>query len=578
GWGGERAFWRWEGDAKAQGERCSEKAWRCGPFDFEINVVPFLHSSKVISDDITTGYVLVSQAVYARDLTRGSFMRQDQTCNEIRPRCLRCQKANLVCGRASTEGGTVFLSENDYAAGYRKRPRGPDVRMTSFTHSGPRFTSTNPGNGLEEAFVEETQPCYLGVPQSAPDVPLVDQVLAYYWHFWIERPDGWPEIAYSHLKYAVPHVCCAQPQSILGLSVFAVSHAAFARAGKSRAAMTRGFSYYSEALVKTNVELKNINLNKALGNDVLLSVMLLSFYENSVTQKTSKQCSNVSQLMTGAFTHHDGAMAMLTQRRQSFHKATNSTELDKLVRRSLIRSALLRSSALPPWLQDGSNYGEHGVALGLDHCMVAASRLRNEIHRLVVDNSGVPPPCTEARAGQLLAYRLPPEYLYRQHMVEQNQLNEKLFQQTIHIYATAGHAGVWNRYRALRLITNDSILKCTSISCAVSESDQQSLKERALSRIAHLSDDVCASIPYFLGFVRIDAVAGYDTGISIEIPKSLKDAVRASSASMLAWPLAMATFVDGIPQQHRLYLADRLRDVGEIVDDGALGRIAAGFQ
>lgn len=222
--------------------------------------------------------------------------------------------------------------------------------------------------------------------------------------------------------------------------------------------------------------------------------------------------------------------------------------------------------------------------------MVVAADLRNGTRALIVDSIHMSIPETEVQARQLLvqaeildehlakwAYHLPSGHHYRRHTVEQNQSNDKFFQRIIHIYPTAGHAGMWNRYRVLRLTTNDSILKCISIFCDPSESDLQFLKERALSRIAHLFDDLCASIPYVLGFVRTNSATGQDSAVTIEISKSLKDVVKATSASMLAWPLTMASFVDRIPQRYRLYFADRLRDVGEIVDDGTLGRVAAGF-
>lgn len=171
---------------------------------------------------------------------------------------------------------------------------------------------------------------------------MVDHALAYYSHFWIETPNGWPEIAHGHLKFALPGVCLAQPQSALSLAVLAVSHATFARARKSRTALTRGCSFYSEALLKTNLILGNTKLNEGLNDDLLLAVMLLSFYENSVTHNTSDQWNNIAQLMARSFIHHDGAMAMLKLRRQ-VSKANHSTELNKHVRRSLVRSALLRS-------------------------------------------------------------------------------------------------------------------------------------------------------------------------------------------------------------------------------------------
>ena len=222
----------------------------------------------------------------------------------------------------------------------------------------------------------------------ALDIPQDDQALTYYSRCYIEVPHGLPEIVDSHLKYALSDWCYSQPQSILSLAIFAVSHATFGRAQKSHAALAVGCTKYSKALVKTNLALEDAS--EATHDEVFLAVMLLSFYENSVMDKTSHVSSRGIQVMPSRiFAHHDGATAVLNLRRQLDQRTNCSMELDKLVRRQLMRSLLLRSMPLPSWLRDVSQYGEHGLALELDRCMVGAAKLRHQASSLSVDSASL---------------------------------------------------------------------------------------------------------------------------------------------------------------------------------------------
>jgi len=155
--------------------------------------------------------------------------------------------------------------------------------------------------------------------------------------------------------------------------------------------------------------------------------------------------------------------------------------------------------------------------------------------------------------------------------------SNRVFDGTVHIYPTVGHAGMWNRYRALRLTVNDIVLKTLSILAESPDSDAESLGEAARLRIQHLADDLCASVPYMLGLIETHHVAGNDVAVVTRVPVSLKVAVKATTVSFLCWPLTMATMISGIPERHQRYLRNRLLDVSEIVDDGVLERIAVGF-
>ena len=438
----------------------------------------------------------------------------------------------------------------------------------------------------------------LADPQSysiipALHVPLDDQALCYYSRYYVEVPYGFPEIVDGHLKYASTDLCYSQPQSILSLAILAVSHATFGRARKSHAASAVGCKKYLNALVKTNIALKDVS--DATHDEVLLAVMLLSFYENAVTDKMSP-VSNLQVMASRSFAHHDGAMAVLYLRRQLGQRTNRSIELDKLVRRQLTRSLLLRSMSLPIWLRNGSQYGEHGFALELDHCMVGAAELRHRASILCVDSVSLPKSDGHddiVRLRRLLAEaqtldnvlaiwanELSSEKWYSIQAVQQDgrvETSNKIFDDIIHIYPTVGHAGMWNRYHALRLTVNDIMLKTLSILAESFQLDTKSLEEAAHLRMLHLADDLCASVPYTLGLIEPHHAAVHDGTVVSKVPASVNVSVKATTASLLCWPLTMATMLSGIPERHHHYLTNRLLDVSEIVNDGVLEGVAAGF-
>ncbi|CAG8980152.1 hypothetical protein HYALB_00007390 [Hymenoscyphus albidus] len=166
-------------------------------------------------------------------------------CDETRPTCNRRQKAKIFCRTPEEDSKYIFLSENEYAVGERKRPRGPNVNTPSNSTSTERQELSNtPYYALIQARKRQS-------PTISPTLhdSLDDQVLTYYSNFWVEAPEYLPEIAESHLKYITPTVCYSQPESILSLAISAVSHATFSRARKRHDALAVASTKYSKALL-----------------------------------------------------------------------------------------------------------------------------------------------------------------------------------------------------------------------------------------------------------------------------------------------------------------------------------------
>ncbi|OJD24888.1 hypothetical protein ACJ73_03743 [Blastomyces percursus] len=535
--------------------------------------------------------------------------RRRVKCDETRPICNRCRKANITCDNVE-DSNFIFLNENEFAVGRRKRPRGPnvsagvgsraegDVQSSSPSEKivdSPSISSDTAGQALQRRHSEPRS----SVSQTL-ETPIAEQALNYYYRNYLEMEHLLPDIADSHLKYVAASRCFTEPDSILSLAIFAVSHATFGRARRSHASLAAGCKQYSKALGKTNLSLRDPN--HATDDDVLLAIMLLSFYENSVTDRRSSPASShaIQAWASRSFAHHDGALAVLKLRRQRQNRTGAALVLDKLVRRQLMRSLLLRSLPLPSWLEDGFEYGEYGFALGLDTCLANVAKIRHRAKTLFADfaNNSLSERRdkekgkallhsflgeTYALDGTLVSWteHLPLENWYTTHKVKdhgQAEIHSRVFSSTVHIYPTVGHAGMWNRYRALRLAVHDTILQALSILDGLVGSDgtTEPLVEAVKVTTEHLSADICASVPYMLGLVETGCAIADDVLIA-DPPASTKRTAKATTAGLLCWPLATAAMVSGIPEKHEQYLKSCLLEVSEIVDDGVLERLAVFF-
>ncbi|KAL8942339.1 MAG: hypothetical protein Q9216_001721 [Gyalolechia sp. 2 TL-2023] len=512
------------------------------------------------------------------------------------------RKANLICPGVEQSGNLIFVSENEYATGRRTRPRGPNVK----TIANAQGTSSDIRSGAADSRFGQSSDTSLNPIGHTQQkirilpglvIPQEDQALTYYARHHVEVPDDWPGIADrwdNHLRYALDGWSSHRQKSVLGLAILAVSQAAFGRTRHDYAASAAGSQKYSEALVRTNTALTNPK--EASSDEVLLAAMLLSFYENVILDKTTFSSDQDLELIASrSFAHHDGAVSMLKLRQQLKERTSRSMELDMLVRRQLMRTLLLRCMPIPSWLRSGARFGEHGLASDLDCFMIRTAKVRHQFskHRTDMAKAAIPDgPDNLSQLGRLLADaqtlddvliiwagRLPAEFRYSTSIVQDDRYggaSERIFDGIVHIYSTTGHTAVWNRWRSIRLILNDIMLKILPM---LNESvpNMALSKQAAKSRIHCLVDDLCASIPYILGILDVQLVGESNGGIVVKVPASLKESCKAGTASLLCWPLNEAIMVSDISERQRCYLKNRILDVSEIVDDGIMERIAAEF-
>ncbi|KAF7929190.1 uncharacterized protein EAE98_005109 [Botrytis deweyae] len=471
-------------------------------------------------------------------------------------------------------------------------------------------------------------------PRPPPTTPLQDQDIAYYTIQFVQTPGRMFTSHNSQINCCVGSfqhssifslasstICRLSPwpiaspeqashamsaRSTLQLAILAIAHTTFGRSTKNLAALSIGSKIYSQALAATNLALRNSE--RVVMDEVILTVLLLSHFENSVTQKAQFVAKDIKIIAAKAFNHHDGAIAILNLRLQSqqesyrshysilpTHSSNSSTshknsgsELDKITRRHLVRSLLLRSMPIPSWLKNGRVFGEIGSSLVLDQCLVEVADLGCCVSHASIGLDGISARgsgqiTTKMRGLLVLAQELETKLVrwakevpmvdywstFRVTVDDDDEPGANdVFDQMVHLYPSISHAAMWAQYRAIRLHMNDIILKVFHSEIESSKPDTKFQEDIVILNMEKLALDFCASLPFVLGWIELGG-----TGMKM-VRKGRRNAVKASTASLVCWPLTVSTIVSEIPEQHRSYLKSRLRDVSELVDDGVLETIA----
>jgi hypothetical protein len=135
-------------------------------------------------------------------------------------------------------------------------------------------------------------------------------------------------------------------------------------------------------------------------------------------------------------------------------------------------------------------------------------------------------------------------------------------------YTSHGHASLWIRQRALRLIINSIFIKFIAVRMQNS-TDHEHLRwkqNRMRGNLASTSSELCGDVAFFFSrSKREEHNPTYIHGEHIILPRL---------AGLLAWPLAVAVSTENVPEPQRQWLQQKLRLVASSLGDAILGRVA----
>jgi hypothetical protein len=139
-------------------------------------------------------------------------------------------------------------------------------------------------------------------------------------------------------------------------------------------------------------------------------------------------------------------------------------------------------------------------------------------------------------------------------------------------YTSHGHASLWIRQRALRLIINSIFIKFITVRIHTSTDHAHLLwkQNRMRANLESISQELCADMLYFF-----EGSPSRDGEVSMPAPTTPvategRLTILPSLASMLAWPLAIAVSTENVPEPQRKWLQGKLGSVADSLGDAVL--------
>ena len=306
----------------------------------------------------------------------------------------------------------------------------------------------------------------------------------------------------------------------------------------------------------------------------LLAVYLMGRYEAAICRR-----GDLLRKDSPSFRHHDGAMAILRLWNDSSIRGP-ATFIMKQTRRGLIRSALLRNLPLPEWLLDGSRFGEHGIELDFDRIYVQivdlhykSRQIRRNSHLNNKDTKDLNNKAREIDdALQDWAARLPSSCACKQLRVEDSDIPlRSLHSTTVYNYRSPVYGSVWAHFLAARMLINStrlSILGTTqSISTLDSSLEFEQQRLECSGKLATLAEDMVSTVPFCLEKFKVEGDCG-SVIPKAEITTTTARRTKPYLASLIAWPLTIASSIKGIDEKQQSFFRAELARLGSILGGG----------
>lgn len=154
----------------------------------------------------------------------------------------------------------------------------------------------------------------------------------------------------------------------------------------------------------------------------------------------------------------------------------------------------------------------------------------------------------------------PPQFMYT--TINLNHRSDEVFSDHYHVYSSIWIAKIWNSYRCVRILVNELLVdqlnhlfERPKSSLPFEENTISTYENQIMvsnSMLLQLAHDICASVPYCLG---------YDNALD----PALREPPKAASGNLLLWPLYTAAVTDMVSPMMRNWVAGRLMLIAEVI-------------
>ncbi|PYI20318.1 hypothetical protein BO99DRAFT_442366 [Aspergillus violaceofuscus CBS 115571] len=395
----------------------------------------------------------------------------------------------------------------------------------------------------------------------------------------------------------------------------------FARAQNCPSARTEAARAYSAVLREARSIFASMSLATGaridgIGIDVLLlMIFFMSRYEDTVHPRSvslrfrggagnprgsgNGSPKELRSGMLASCAHQDGAVAVLRVwvdacRCRGGHIGSGGipSEVVKLTRRAVMRSALMRGMMLPEWMHSGEVFGEAtgGVEERLDALAVRVVELRGRSVApgfRVADGAGAgsaQTSCEERWIGAAAAAkrvysegnRVRSALEAWKGEVDWIQREMVAAKEKVYYFPTLAQAVLWCHYLTLAMLSESVCLRVLKFvkheiagSGAAGWCDHLAARDLAAAHevdLKTLARQLMASVPFVLGQVHITENAAWGVR-NATWDKTLPPSPY--RASLLVWPLTVASGIDRLEEQQRWFKA-QLGYLGRVTGVGVL--------
>ncbi|TKA79206.1 hypothetical protein B0A49_03191 [Cryomyces minteri] len=353
----------------------------------------------------------------------------------------------------------------------------------------------------------------------------------------------------------------SSPSSPLHLAVSAVSLSTLGNSPGRRDLLQKAGATYGRALREVNRAIQNPAT--ATSNATLASVLLFSLYETIASSDLS---------MSAWLRHIEGAIALVKSRGTEQFNNPQSLSLFRAVRTQMLTSCIQRSAPVEDFPGAQGWMSDKDLTPNAANRLTAASMKVPDIRALAKKALALPK--TPSNESEVLALMqasedadtdlrrweetLPGLWDYLTvavvTSVPEDLENSETWSGPIHIYEDMHIASVRNNQRVSRIFCQSIIMGCLAwLSPGKYRTDER--LEAARYTVQNMVDNICASVPFHLGFDLRDRLL--QTGQD-------ESAAQAVGGYFLLWPLFVAASMDCVSTEQRVWLQGRLSKVAGI--------------
>lgn len=430
-------------------------------------------------------------------------------------------------------------SENSFASGKYKRPRGPRGSLAVLT----------------------------------PTVDIHTRALLYYLQRHLQELAEVPGNSRGLPECVSAWRNSRRTCSMVDLALSSMALAIFGRTENHLLASTEASKSYCNVLRIAQRRIACLATSALDEQDIdscLLAISLMNRYEVAAHHAGAYDASIQN------FSHYSGVIVVLKVWYDKLADRT-ATFIIKQTRRELIKSAIVKSRMLPDWLLDGARFGEQSLELDYDQITARLARLQYTWRRLEgchESKEGIENLEMEARnldtALQDWSDHVPTECSPQRHFLESHSPGylptRHIYSSLILSYPKPGYAAAWCQLYAMRMLINSirsDLLEARQQ--FLSSSDYELQQRDCIANMREMGDSIAGSIPSSLERVKIDL-----NPMTMESHPTINkvENIKPHSASLLMWSLMIACRVEYLDSQQKLWLRSELDEIGRMTGDG----------